>query len=402
MAPKNGPEIRMTSSNPHIVFWGTYDLGKPRTRLLIDYAARTEKRTEIHKNVWAGVEDKSRIHGRFARLRLLLKWLTAYPGLILRYLRAPRHDAVVVLYMGHLDILMIWPWARLRGAVIVWDVLLTAYETVVDDRALIRPDSWLARLVWAWDWLALRAADCAVLPSSPRRDLAAERFGIPCDRLAVVPIGVEAARFPPTAPLPPHDPGQLRILFYAQFAPMHGLGNVVAAARLAVGSPYRWRFIGRGQDDWHLSEWLDKDRPPRVTWVDSVPYEQLAEEIRAADVCLGVFGDTIKAFSSAPNKLFQVLATGRALVTRDTPAVREVLDPGQAGVYLVEDGKPESILAALNRAWSDRAFLRQGPLHQAWRERFAPQYIGDVFTRVILETIGQYRRDPKPAKRKET
>src|SRR5687767_10873255 len=99
-----------------VVLWGTYDTGKPRTRLmrraLIEAGIDL---IEIHTDVWSGVEDKSQVRGRGARLGFALKWITAYPGLIFRYLRAPAHDAVIVGYMGHVDVVVLWFFASLRG-----------------------------------------------------------------------------------------------------------------------------------------------------------------------------------------------------------------------------------------------------------------------------------------------
>lgn len=50
----------------------------------------------IHRNPWAGIEDKSQIKGFAARVIVLLHWLLAYPALVAAYLRAPRHEVVVV------------------------------------------------------------------------------------------------------------------------------------------------------------------------------------------------------------------------------------------------------------------------------------------------------------------
>ena len=80
-----------------IVFWGTYDLGKPRNRILLRGLRENEVDViECHRNVWSGVEDKSQIVGWGTRCKMLLRWIFSYPGLILRYLRIPKHDAVIV------------------------------------------------------------------------------------------------------------------------------------------------------------------------------------------------------------------------------------------------------------------------------------------------------------------
>ena len=121
-----------------VVCWGTYDLGKPRNRILLRGLREAGvELVEIHKDVWGGVEDKGHVVGAGRKLMLALKWLAAYPGLIWRYMRAPKHDAVLVGYMGHLDVLILWPFARLRGVPVIWDVFLSLYNTVVEDRRIV-------------------------------------------------------------------------------------------------------------------------------------------------------------------------------------------------------------------------------------------------------------------------
>jgi hypothetical protein len=109
------------------------------TRILLDglRSAGVEV-VEVHADIWRGVEDKSRL-GSFDRFVYALRWIAAYPGLILRYLAAPRHDAVVVAYLGQIDVVVLWPLARLRRVPVVWDMFIPLYETVVEDRRLPRP-----------------------------------------------------------------------------------------------------------------------------------------------------------------------------------------------------------------------------------------------------------------------
>ena len=47
------------------------------------------------------------------------------------------------------------------------------------------------------------------------------------ERIAVVPVGAEPARFP-ALPAPPGPP---QALFYGKLAPLHGVATVLAAAR---------------------------------------------------------------------------------------------------------------------------------------------------------------------------
>lgn len=380
----NHDDAAVTQAECRVVLWGTYDLSKPRTRLMRDALLAGVSVVDIHADVWSGVEDKSQVSGPMATFRAGLRWLLAYPRLIWRYLRTPRHDAVVVLYMGHLDILVLWPWARMRGVPIVWDVMLTMHDTLVEDRELVAGGGLGEAAVRLWDRLAFGAATRAVMLTRARLNATAARLGIADDRIRVVPLSAETAAFQPTPPKLPENPGCLRILFYAQFTPMHGLDRVIEAAQTLTGSAFHWRFIGMGQEGWRLREWIDRAAPDNVSWAEWVHYENLSEEIAEADVCLGVFGDSKKALTSAPNKVLQTLAAGRGLITRDTAAVREVVgDVPGPGVYLVAGGTTDGLIEALRQAWRDRDGLRQGPLHGEIMEALTPEATGRAFLDVI-------------------
>ena len=114
--------LRTKEHRPILVIWGTYDLGKPRNRILIEgLKVRGARVIECHVDLWQGIEDKSQVKGLLTKTRILLRWLAAYPALIVRYLRLPRHDAVLLGYMGQLDALVLWPWAKLRRVPVIWD-----------------------------------------------------------------------------------------------------------------------------------------------------------------------------------------------------------------------------------------------------------------------------------------
>ncbi len=74
----------------NILAWGTYDTTKPRVRILLAGLREAGAQvTEVHREVWTGVDDKSQIRGLKQRLRFLARWILAYPALLLGFLRAP-------------------------------------------------------------------------------------------------------------------------------------------------------------------------------------------------------------------------------------------------------------------------------------------------------------------------
>src|SRR6185369_6920463 len=113
------------------------------------------------------------------------------------------------------------------------------------------------------------------------------------------------------------------------------------------------------------------------------------EQIRAADVCLGIFGASAKAGNVIPNKVFQIVSCGKPVITRDSPAIRELLPENDPGVYLIPPADADALLAALLRFRSERSSLTP-PLHAAARQRITPQAVG----RELMEILAAPCRHP--------
>ncbi len=378
-----------------VVVWGTYDLGKPRNRIML--AALRDARVEvveIHSDVWGGLEDKSQARGWVVILRRALRWLFAYPWLILRYLWADRHDGVLVGYLGHLDVFILWPFARLRGRRIVWDAFLSLSDTIVHDRRLVGPRHPLARAIGLFECTACRLADRVVLDTEAHAALFREWYGLPKKRTASIFVGAEHEVFADQSldPAPPSDPAPgLTILFYGQFIPLHGIGTIVEAAQRASHLPHRWVLIGRGQEEARIQRLIEEGPPARIEWISWVDYAELGSRIRAADICLGIFGTSQKAANVIPNKVFQILSVGAPLITRDSPAIRELLSEPTTGVHLVPPGDPDSIVLAIERVQQEKS---QHPNQRlsvpaSVRERFSTPVLGQAWRRLLAETFSR-------------
>lgn len=358
-----------------VIFWGTYDTGKPRTRILLRGLRETGVEvTEIHSDIWGGIEDKAQLRGIGQKLLPLARWLAAYPGLVWRYLRCPPHDAVIVGYMGQLDVLVLWPFAKLRRTPVVWDAFLSLYDTVVEDRRMVRRGNPLAWLLYGWEWLACRAARCVLLDTGAHARYFAETFRLPFDRLASVFVGAEPEAFPSAGPKTERAETPT-VLFYGQFIPLHGIETIVRAAQLAHGEPIRWVLIGRGQEAARIRALID-GAPADIEWIDWVDYDALRDRIARADICLGIFGDSGKASRVIPNKVFQILSCGAPLITCDSPAIRELLSPDMPGVRLVPPADPEALLDAVQGMLSMLADLPPRPMHREVAAHIAPSAIG--------------------------
>src|SRR5688572_25874836 len=108
-----------------VIWWGTYDTSMtPRTRILMDgLRAAGVEIVEIHAPIWDDIRHKALL-SRGAVAWRLVRLLLSYPRLVARYFAAPEHDAVFAGCLGHVDVLVLWPFARLRRKPVIWDNMI--------------------------------------------------------------------------------------------------------------------------------------------------------------------------------------------------------------------------------------------------------------------------------------
>lgn len=335
-----------------ILLWGTYDLGTPRTRVLRDgLEALGYEVSEVHVNIWRGHEDKSQLK-RGTMARKLLRMFLAYPVLVWRYLRASDHDIVLIPYLGQFDVIVLWPFARLRGKALVWDMFLSLYDTVVNDRRLAAPRAPKALFLKLVERLGCRAADLVLLDTQSHARYIERLFALPQGKMGAFPVGAEPAAFQRLAP-PLRGDRPTRLLFYGQMIPLHGIETILVAALSPRGRQRHWTLIGTGQDLAKVTAALSGSMADHVDWRPWVPYAELTDEIGRADICLGIFGSSEKAASVVPNKVYQTLLSGRSLITRDSPALREAFGTPHPGLRLVAAGSPDALMDAVGELERD-------------------------------------------------
>lgn len=339
-----------------VVLWGTADLGKPRVRILLEgLRANGVELIECHTDPWHGIRDKSQIRGAARWLRLLATLVAAYPRLVWRYLSLPKHDWVLLGYPALIDIFVIRGFAWLRGARVAMDWFLSAYDTVVLDRRMVGQRHPLAVILRAVEWCAARMADRVFMDTRAHAVRMERLFGMRPGSIGAVWVGVESGVFagsraqPGQLRSPPPGANPLRVLFYGQFIPLHGISVIIEAARLLRDQPVDWLIIGTGQEAPRVHALVENDPLPRLQWVEWADYPALLRHIESADVCLGIFGTSDKAASVIPNKVFQTLAMNKPLITRDSPAIRELIRAPSPRVQLVPPGDPHALAKAVRR-----------------------------------------------------
>jgi glycosyltransferase involved in cell wall biosynthesis len=369
-----------------VLGWGTYDRERhPRVGILLDgLAANGASVVEVNRPDTSGTEDRvGFVRHPWSAIRHVFRLLRVWRRLVRdgrRVLRSRRVDAILVGYLGHLDVVV----ARLafRRRVIVLDHLVFAEDTARDRGAGGGVTRWVLRRL---DRIALRSSTIALLDTAAQLELAPERLRRRC---FVVPVGASEAWFSAGRErerAAGASPGSLRVVFFGLFTPLQGAVTIARALAILARRevPVEATLVGGGQDAESARAALGAATP---TWLDWVGIAELPALVASHDVCLGVFGVGPKTGRVVPNKVFQGAAAGCAIVTADTPAQRDLL--GDVAAY-VPAGSPEALADELERLARDRrAVARLGERAREWATGYAPAAIAAP----LLERIREVAR----------
>lgn len=350
------------------LYFGTYDRAYPRNAQVISAlrAAGVEV-VEAHSAVW-GRHNWSVGMGQLARLARAETRL-ARQG-------ARDADVVIVGYPGHFDV----PAARrvARGRPLVFNPLVSLHDTLVSDRGRFRAGTGAAMVVRQIDRIAFSRSDVVVADTATHARFFRETFRLAPERVEVALVGAEDRLFRPGW----YPDEGFHALFVGKLIPLHGLETILEAARLVPEVPFR--VVGDGQ----LAGVLE-GAPPNVERVGWVEYDLLPGHYQRAGCALGVFGTSEKAGRVIPNKAFQALACGTALVTADTPGARELLTDGRDAL-LVPPGDPEALAGAIRSLAADPQLTeRIGTAgRETYETRASEPVLGEVWREILERAIG--------------
>jgi glycosyltransferase involved in cell wall biosynthesis len=252
------------------------------------------------------------------------------------------------------------------------------------------------RLATLAEEASLAHATLIVTVSDVSRDELVAR-GVPSERIVSHPNGVDPERYSPSL-LDDAERSALRTRlaiapdavvagFIGTFGQWHGV-DVLARAivRLAQQDPgiferakLHFLLVGDGLRMPEVEEILrDPVAARHVTLTGLVPQDQGARYLAASDLLLSphVPNPDGSRFFGSPTKLFEYMATGRAIVASDLEQIGEVLDPGlRVDALPAEPPGPEAPELAVLTQPGDVddlvAAIRWLAEQPAWRERLA-------------------------------
>lgn len=202
---------------------------------------------------------------------------------------------------------------------LIFDPLISNYLTKVVDYG----HYWKAPFKYFSDYFPFKKCDLLIADTEAHRQHFHRMFRIPLEKIVVVPVGVDTSKFKPETRT---DNPQFLVGFYGSFVPLQGADKIIEAANLLRDEPFQFELIGTGATFKRAEELVKKYQLMDVTFSGWVDYDQLSARVNQFDLCLGIFGDSLKADSVVPNKIFHYAALAKPILTKNTPGIQEIFE----------------------------------------------------------------------------
>jgi D-inositol-3-phosphate glycosyltransferase len=217
-------------------------------------------------------------------------------------------------------------------------------------------------------------------------------FAVPSAHIAVVPCGVDTARFTPDGAVAPRT-DRLRLLTVSRLVPRKGVGNAIEALGRLVraGVDAELVVIGGAGDADHLEAEPETERlravieaeglQDRVVLAGSIEHDELPAWYRSADVV--ICAPWYEPFGIVP---LEAMACGRPVVATSVGGLIDTVVEDVTGLH-VPPRDPEALAEAVGGLLADPQ--RRQRYGRAGRKRAATRY---SWSRIARDTVRVYGR----------
>lgn len=193
--------------------------------------------------------------------------------------------------------------------------------------------------------LTLPACGTVITLSDRLAQLLNESYGVARDRLRIIPLGVDTAKFTPNNESFEGD--TIQVVYTGSIRTIREMDTCIRAVGIAQknGVPVRLHLVGGGDEDYiqslkSLAE--EVGVTDAVEWHGYVDHEEIPEIMAKMDVGLSHLPDREMYRVSSPTKVFEYLATGLPVICSDIKPHRRILQSGSTG-FFYKPNHPEEL-----------------------------------------------------------
>lgn len=294
-------------------------------------------------------------------------------------------DYLYVGYPGHFDVVMAYPIAKLLGKKIVFNPLVVFYTGFVNDQGILQEGSLLANILKFGEKLIYGMTDIVIADTKLQEKHLHNLFGVPYKKMRTLAIGAddEIYKYSPKVKLTK----EFNVVYYGLYSPLHGVEYILDAAEKCLkDKSIKFVMVGKGNTYENCVKEAKKRKLTNVIFYPEMTEVDAFETLASGDVFLGFLQKHPTVDRVIPNKVYQGLALGKAVVSAESPVMKEVFTHKE-NVYLcnVADGQSlaDAILELKNNPKLTKKIASHG--YKLFIEKFTPKSIGQELLQILKE-----------------
>lgn len=202
---------------------------------------------------------------------------------------------------------------------LIFDPLISKYLTK-DDYGQF----WKLPFKYLLDFIPFKKADILLTDTNEHRQYFIKKFKLNAEKVNTLYIGADTRKFFKKEKSESLKP-KFIVGFYGSFVPLQGTDKIIEAAyHLKNHEDIHFEIVGAGYTFNRAKKLAKKWNLNNIHFHGNVSYEQLNPLINSFDLCLGIFGDSIKADMVIPNKIYHYASIGKCVLTKNTLGIKEL------------------------------------------------------------------------------
>ncbi|MEM3373808.1 MAG: glycosyltransferase [Candidatus Woesearchaeota archaeon] len=206
---------------------------------------------------------------------------------------------------------------------ILFDAFISDYDTLVNDRKLVKDKTIKAKILWLLDKISCQISDHIILDTKEHIDYFVNEFKLKKEKFSEVVIGADETIFYPRKI---KKNKKFTVMFHGTFIPLQGIEYIIKSAKIIEDNKkYKNKIdfilIGKGQTFPEMKKLSETLKLKNIKFLGLINMNELPDILLKGHIILGIFGITEKAKRVIPNKAYEAIALKMPLLTGKTQAI---------------------------------------------------------------------------------
>lgn len=308
-----------------------------------------------------------------------------------RFARLRKDFSYIIVLGDQWSIPLAWFFSQIYRKRLIFDPIVSQYSTRVYETKTLAESSLKAKLIFLHEKLAFKLSDHILATTEESKQFYCKLFSLPQDKISVLPVGGEVENENRDRQPDINSSNSFNVVYWGNFLPQHGMEYIIQAASILDqdGVDVSFTLIGTGFHQERMKRMCEGLGLSNVKFTGYLPDAEFREEISRADVVLGFFGKSGRAFRSIGNKVFEGLSLRKPVITEASPAIQRYFSHKKE-LYFVEPANSEELANAILELKSDPVLRKQIAKngYRCLKENFSEKRIGEQLMKILSAIEG--------------